>query len=141
MPLPQSPRVSKENVRYVYRWDELDPAPELAARIARSVDEAGEVLDSASPELAAIRKRLRTAQDRVRERLNAMLRSTAMAGLIAAAPVAASGNANNTAKILDLMKPPPAALALPCRRRKSTRCFDPPPRSTGDVHSCFAWHE
>ncbi|HSO01671.1 MAG TPA: hypothetical protein VLS46_04035, partial [Gaiellaceae bacterium] len=62
--------------------DELDPAPELAARIGRSVDEAGEVLDSASPELAAIRKRLRTAQDRVRERLNAMLRSSAMAGVI-----------------------------------------------------------
>lgn len=62
--------------------DELDPAPELAARIGRSVDEAGEVLDSASPELAAIRKRLRTAQDRVRDRLNAMLRSSAMAGVI-----------------------------------------------------------
>ena len=62
--------------------DELDPAPELAARINRSVDEAGEVLDSASPELAAIRKRLRTAQDRVRERLNAMLRSSAMVGVI-----------------------------------------------------------
>ena len=67
--------------------DELDPAPELAARIGRSVDEAGEVLDSASPELAAIRKRLRTAQDRVRERLNAMLRSSAMAGLIGEAIV------------------------------------------------------
>lgn len=62
--------------------DELDAAPELAARIGRSIDEAGQVLDSASPELAAIRKRLRTAQDRVRERLNAMLRSPAMAGLI-----------------------------------------------------------
>jgi DNA mismatch repair protein MutS2 len=62
--------------------DALDPAPELAARIARSVDEAGEILDSASSELAAIRKRLRTAQDRVRERLNTMLRSTQMAGII-----------------------------------------------------------
>jgi DNA mismatch repair protein MutS2 len=62
--------------------DELDPAQELAARIARSVDEAGELLDSASAELAAIRKRLRTAQDRVRERLNAMLRSSQMAGVI-----------------------------------------------------------
>jgi DNA mismatch repair protein MutS2 len=62
--------------------DELDPAPELAARIGRSLDEAGEVLDSASAELAAIRKRLRTAQDRVRERLNAMLRSSQMAGII-----------------------------------------------------------
>jgi DNA mismatch repair protein MutS2 len=67
--------------------DELDAAPELAARIGRSVDEAGEILDTASAELAAIRRRLRTAQDRVRERLNAMLRSTAMAGLIGEAIV------------------------------------------------------
>ena len=56
--------------------DVLDPAPELAAQIARSIDEGGELLDTASSELAAIRKRLRTAQDRVRDRLNAMLRST-----------------------------------------------------------------
>jgi DNA mismatch repair protein MutS2 len=62
--------------------DLLDPAPELAARIGRSVDEGGEVLDTASAELAAIRKRLRTAQDRVRERLNALLRSSSMAGII-----------------------------------------------------------
>lgn len=62
--------------------DELDPAPDLAARIGRSVDDAGELLDTASSELAAIRKRLRTAQDRVRERLNAMIRSTALAGVI-----------------------------------------------------------
>ena len=62
--------------------DELDPAPELAQRIRRSVDEAGEILDSASAELAAIRKRMRTAQDRVRERLNAMLRSSQLAGAI-----------------------------------------------------------
>ena len=62
--------------------DALDPAPELAGRIVRSVDESGELLDTASSELAAIRKRLRTAQDRVRERLNAMLRSSQMAGVI-----------------------------------------------------------
>lgn len=62
--------------------DDLDAAPELALRIGRSIDEAGELLDSASPELAAIRKRLRTAQDRVRERLNAMLRSAQLAGVI-----------------------------------------------------------
>ena len=60
----------------------LDPAPDLAAQIGRSVDDAGEILDSASSELAAIRKRLRTAQDRVRERLNTMLRSTQLAGII-----------------------------------------------------------
>ncbi|MCV0403532.1 MAG: endonuclease MutS2 [Chloroflexi bacterium] len=62
--------------------DELDSAPDLAERIARSVDEGGEILDTASTELAALRKRLRTTQDRVRERLNAMLRSSQMAGLI-----------------------------------------------------------
>ena len=62
--------------------DELDAAPELAARITRSVDESGELLDTASAELAAIRKRLRTAQERVRERLNAMLRSSQLAGVI-----------------------------------------------------------
>jgi len=67
--------------------DELDPAPELAEQIGRSIDDAGEILDSASSELAAIRKRLRTAQDRVRERLNAMLRSSQLAGVIGEAIV------------------------------------------------------
>ena len=62
--------------------DELDAAPELAARIARSIDDGGEILDTASSELATIRRRLRTSQDRVRERLNAMLRSSQLAGLI-----------------------------------------------------------
>jgi DNA mismatch repair protein MutS2 len=71
--------------------DALDPAPELAQRITRSVDESGELLDTASTELASIRKRLRTAQDRVRERLNAMLRSTQMAGVIGEAIVTVRG--------------------------------------------------
>ncbi|MEO5985996.1 MAG: endonuclease MutS2 [Candidatus Limnocylindria bacterium] len=62
--------------------DDLDAAPDLSAQIARSIDEAGEILDTASSDLAAHRKRLRTAQERVRERLNAMLRSTQLAGLI-----------------------------------------------------------
>ena len=62
--------------------DELDDAPQLRTRIERTVDEAGEILDSASAELASIRKRLRTAQDRVRERLNTMLRSSTLAGVI-----------------------------------------------------------
>ncbi len=65
----------------------LDAAPELARRIARSVGEGGELLDTASSELASIRKRMRTAQDRVRERLNAMIRSPQMAGIIGEAIV------------------------------------------------------
>ena len=67
--------------------DELDDAPQLRSRIERTVDDAGEILDSASSELASIRKRLRTAQDRVRERLNTMLRSSALAGVIGEAIV------------------------------------------------------
>jgi DNA mismatch repair protein MutS2 len=67
--------------------DELDDAPQLRARIERTVDEGGEILDSASGELAGIRKRLRTAQDRVRERLNTMIRSSALAGVIGEAIV------------------------------------------------------
>ncbi len=65
----------------------LDDAPGLRQQIERSVDEAGEILDSASSELAGIRKRLRTAQDRVRERLNTMLRSSDLAGVIGEAIV------------------------------------------------------
>ena len=67
--------------------EELDPAPALRERIERSLDESGEVLDAASGELAAFRKRMRTAQDRVRERLNAMLHSTDLAGVIGEAIV------------------------------------------------------
>lgn len=67
--------------------DDLDDAPQLRLRIERTVDDAGEILDSASAALAAIRKRLRTAQDRVRERLNTMLRSSALAGVIGEAIV------------------------------------------------------
>jgi DNA mismatch repair protein MutS2 len=67
--------------------DLLDDAPTLRERIERSVDEAGEILDTASGELAAIRKRMRMAQDRVRERLNTMLRSAELAGVIGEAIV------------------------------------------------------
>lgn len=28
MPVPQSPRINQENIRYVYRWDELDRVPD-----------------------------------------------------------------------------------------------------------------
>ncbi len=65
----------------------LDDAPALRERIERSIDDRGEILDTASGELAAVRKRMRTAQDRVRERLNTMLRSSEMAGVIGEAIV------------------------------------------------------
>ena len=62
--------------------EDLDDAPQVRAQIERSIDDAGEILDSASSALAAFRKKLRTAQDRVRERLNSMLRSAEFAGVI-----------------------------------------------------------
>jgi DNA mismatch repair protein MutS2 len=74
-------------MHFVAVREELDDAPQLRARIERTVDEAGEILDSASPELATFRRRLRTAQDRVRDRLNTMLRSSAMATVIGEAIV------------------------------------------------------
>jgi DNA mismatch repair protein MutS2 len=65
----------------------LNEVLELRERIERSIDEGGEILDTASPELGAIRRRMRQAQDRVRERLNAMLRDTNLAGAIGEAIV------------------------------------------------------
>jgi DNA mismatch repair protein MutS2 len=71
--------------------DALDDAPDLRERIERSVGESGELLDSASSTLAGIRRRLRVTQDRVRERLNAMLRSSELAGSIGEAIVTVRG--------------------------------------------------
>jgi DNA mismatch repair protein MutS2 len=62
--------------------EELEPIPALEARIERSIDPSGEILDSASPALKTARRKMRVAQERLRERLNAMLRSTDLAGAI-----------------------------------------------------------
>lgn len=62
--------------------DDLEPAPTLRERIERSIDPSGEILDSASPALRTARRNMRVAQDRIRERLNAMLRSPDLAGAI-----------------------------------------------------------
>ncbi|WP_029215233.1 endonuclease MutS2 [Kallotenue papyrolyticum] len=51
----------------------LPEHPELEAAIERSVDPAGELLDSASPALGRIRAELRTAHNRLLERLNAII--------------------------------------------------------------------
>jgi DNA mismatch repair protein MutS2 len=67
--------------------DTLDDAPQLREQIERSVDDSGGLLDTASPALARVRRRMRVAQERVRERLNAMLRSTELAGVIGEAIV------------------------------------------------------
>ncbi|MEX1277921.1 MAG: endonuclease MutS2 [Chloroflexota bacterium] len=62
--------------------EDLEPAPALRERIERSIDPSGEVLDSASPTLKTARRRMRVAQERLRERLNAMLHSPELVGAI-----------------------------------------------------------
>ncbi|MFC4601657.1 endonuclease MutS2 [Cohnella hongkongensis] len=47
----------------------------LEDEIRRCVDEQGEVLDSASPELAAVRREIRTNEGRAREKLESLIRS------------------------------------------------------------------
>ena len=54
------------------------PPPELEDAIFDCIDEAGDVLDSASPELARIRRELRQGEGRVREKLESMLRSSSV---------------------------------------------------------------
>jgi len=62
--------------------EDLEPAPVLRERIERSIDPGGEILDGASAALKTARRRMRVAQERLRERLNAMLRSPDLAGAI-----------------------------------------------------------
>jgi DNA mismatch repair protein MutS2 len=62
--------------------DDLHPVPALAAQIERSIDPSGEILDGASAALKSIRRRMRVAQERLRDKLNAMLRSSDLAGAI-----------------------------------------------------------
>lgn len=62
--------------------DELAPVPALEAQIERSIDPSGEILDSASTALKTARRKMRLAQERLRERLNGMLRSADLAGAI-----------------------------------------------------------
>ncbi|SRR5579884_749912 len=51
----------------------LDPRRELRAAIANAIGEDGQVLDSASPELARIRQELRSAHDRLLRRLHELV--------------------------------------------------------------------
>jgi DNA mismatch repair protein MutS2 len=51
----------------------LFPLPEIVAAISRAISDRGEVLDSASPRLAEIRRELRLARDRLKSRLERLL--------------------------------------------------------------------
>ena len=51
------------------------PLPALRARLEASVDPAGEILDSASPTLGGLRRAVRIAHERLRTRLESLIRS------------------------------------------------------------------
>lgn len=53
----------------------LHPLPALRATLARSFDPAGELLDTASPKLGALRAAVRVAYERLRRRLDSLVAS------------------------------------------------------------------
>jgi DNA mismatch repair protein MutS2 len=53
----------------------IDPLPALRSRLEASVDASGEVLDTASPALGGLRRAVRIAHERLRSRLDALVRS------------------------------------------------------------------
>ncbi len=53
----------------------IDPLPGLRTRLEASVDATGEVLDTASPTLGGLRRSVRVAHERLRNRLEALVRS------------------------------------------------------------------
>ncbi|MBB6731113.1 endonuclease MutS2 [Cohnella zeiphila] len=55
----------------------IDAKP-LEDEIRRCIDEQGDVMDSASPELASIRREIRVGEGRVREKLDSMIRSSSV---------------------------------------------------------------
>jgi len=56
-------------------YRDLDPLPTLRSRLEASVDPAGEVLDTASPMLGGLRRNVRLAHERLRARLETLIRS------------------------------------------------------------------
>ena len=59
----------------------IDPLPALRARLEASVDTSGEVLDTASPALGSLRRSVRIAHERLRSRLDALVRGEAASAL------------------------------------------------------------
>ena len=59
----------------------IDPLPALRTRLEASVDPSGEVLDTASPTLGGLRRAVRLAHERLRNRLDALVRSDVASAL------------------------------------------------------------
>jgi DNA mismatch repair protein MutS2 len=54
----------------------IKPLPQLRARLEQSIDPSGELLDSASPALAGLRRAVRVAYERLRSRLETIVHSS-----------------------------------------------------------------
>lgn len=62
--------------------DTLSDQKPLEDAIKRCIDESAEVLDTASPELASIRRELRSGEVRIRVKLDAMIRSASVSKML-----------------------------------------------------------
>jgi DNA mismatch repair protein MutS2 len=60
----------------------IKPLPQLRARLEASVDNAGELLDSASPALGGLRRAVRVAYERLRSRLETLVHSADLSGAL-----------------------------------------------------------
>ncbi|WP_080836635.1 endonuclease MutS2 [Cohnella massiliensis] len=69
----------------------IDAKP-LEDEIRRCIDDQGDVLDSASPELAAARRDIRTGESRIREKLDSLIRSASVQKMLQEALVTIRGD-------------------------------------------------
>lgn len=70
----------------------MDGCAALSRELVRSIDPQGDVLDSASPELAALRRRERRLQENIREKMDSYLRNPAQRRLLQEALITIRGN-------------------------------------------------
>ena len=70
----------------------LDGCAALGRELARCIDPDGELLDSASPELASLRRRERRLQENIREKMDSYLRNPAKRRLLQEALITIRGN-------------------------------------------------
>ena len=70
----------------------LDGCAALGRELARCIDPDGELLDSASPELASLRRRERRLQENIREKMDSYLRNPAKRRLLQEVLITIRGN-------------------------------------------------
>jgi len=55
--------------------ERIVPQPDIVREVERCIDEYGNVVDHASSELARVRSQIRTANNRIREKLDSIIKS------------------------------------------------------------------